>query len=86
MSASSSSLITFLRFLGVEAEEEEGLEMRLFLTAGEEETVDVLVPADLLLGVFLGGAVKNRKEKRRGKKREKRTYKTKHLSSAYSSE
>lgn len=37
MSASSSSLITFLRFLGVEAEE--GLEMRLFLTAGEEETV-----------------------------------------------
>lgn len=49
MSASSSSLITFLRFLGVE---EEGLEMRLFLTAGDEETVDVLVPAattDLLL-------------------------------------
>lgn len=36
MSASSSSLITFLRFLGVE---EEGLEMRLFLTAGDEETV-----------------------------------------------
>lgn len=86
MSASSSSLITFLRFLGVEAEEEEGLEMRLFLTAGDEETVDVLVPADLLLDVFLGGAVKHRKEKRRGKKREKRTYKTKYLSSAYSSE
>lgn len=75
--------MTFLRFLGVE---EEGLEMRLFLTAGDEETVDVLVPADLLLGVFLGGAVKHRKEKRRGKKREKRTYKTKYLSSAYSSE
>lgn len=65
MSASSSSLMTFLRFLGVE---EEGLEMRLFLTAGDEETVDALVPADLLLDVFLGGAVKHRKEKRRGKR------------------
>lgn len=31
--------MTFLRFLGVEEEEEEGLEMRLFLTAGDEETV-----------------------------------------------
>lgn len=44
--------MTFLRFLGVEEEEEEGLEMRLFLTAGDEETVYVLVPAataDLLL-------------------------------------
>lgn len=64
--------MTFLRFLGVE--EEEGLEMRLFLTAGDKETVYVLVSAattDLLLNVFLGGAVKHRKENLRGKKREK---------------
>lgn len=63
--------MTFLRFLGVE--EEEGLEMRLFLTAGDEETVYLCISNLLLLLIFywISG---------------KRTYKTKYLSSAYSLE